>query len=159
MINRQLQKGRLPENYTKTRIWKQLCLQKELGFGNALFGGELMSWIDKAAAMHLMEKCETKLLRTIDTHVGFVSKVNPGDIVHFFAEITNIGVTSVTLEMDLYKIDVENSDLTPVGTTTTTFVRVHEDGAKRKINRIVKKRIVKEIEERNKINEENKTNR
>lgn len=145
---RKLPEGRLPENYTKARIWKQLCLQKELGFGDALFGGEMMSFIDKAAAMHLMEKCETKLLRTIHTETSFISKVNPGDIIHFFGEIIKIGRTSVTIEMDIFKIDVESKDVTPVGGANTTFVRVHEDGRKRVINSIVRKRITKEIQER-----------
>lgn len=147
-ITRQIPTGQLTEDYTKTRIWKQLCLQKELGFGNALFGGELMSWIDKAAAMHLMEKCETKLLRTINTQTNFIAKVNPGDIIHFFGEIIHIGNTSVTLEMDIFKIDVENKDVSPVGTATTTFVRVNEDGTKKKIHHIVRRRIQKEIEAR-----------
>jgi len=145
---RQLPQGQLPEDYSKTRIWKQLCLQKELGFGNALFGGEMMSWIDKAAAMHLMEKCETKLLRTVNTQTNFIAKVNPGDIIHFFGEIIQIGKHSVALEMDIFKVDAENKDVSPVGTATTTFVRVNEDGTKKQIHYIVRRRIKKEIEER-----------
>ena len=42
---RQIPNGRLPDDYPKKRIWKQLCLQKETGFGDALFGGEMMGWI------------------------------------------------------------------------------------------------------------------
>jgi len=137
---RKIPQGKLPEDYTKTRIWKQLCLQKELGFGDALFGGEMMAWVDKAAAMHLMEKSETKLLRTVHTETGFISKVNAGDVIHFFGEVINIGNTSITLEMDIFKVDVENGDVSPVGTATTTFVRVNEDGTSKKIHHIVRKR-------------------
>lgn len=147
-VKRQLPYGQIPEDYTKKRIWKQLCLQRELGFGDALFGGEMMSWIDKAAAMHLMEKCETKLLRTVDAQTSFISKVNPGDIVHFYGEITHIGKTSVTLEMDIFKVDVENEDVRPVGMATTTFVRVNEDGTKKNIYHVVRRRIKQEIEAR-----------
>ena len=145
---RPIPKGQLPENYSKARIWKQLCLQKELGFGDALFGGEMMSFIDKAAAMYLMEKCETKLLRTVNTQTDFIAKVNPGDIIHFYGEITKIGKHSVTMEMDIFKIDVESKDVNPVGTATTTFVRVNEDGTKKQIHHIVRRRIQKEIDQR-----------
>src|SRR5690554_6597014 len=132
-----LPEGKLPENYPKKRIWKQICLQQELGFGNALFGGVLLAWCDKAAAMFLMEQCQTKYMRTVSMDTNFISKVGPGDIVHFYGEIVHIGNTSVTLEMDIYKIDVENGDVSPVGLVKTTFVRVAEDGKKRRINAVV----------------------
>jgi acyl-CoA thioesterase YciA len=147
-MSRKLPEGTLPQNYTKTRIWKQLCLHKELGFGDALFGGEMAAWADKSAAMHLMERCETKYMRTVSMNTSFIAKVNPGDIVHFYGEIVHIGNTSVTLEMDIYKIDVENGDVAPVGTVTTVFVRVSEEGKKRRINSNVRKRILLEIEAR-----------
>jgi acyl-CoA hydrolase len=147
---RQLPKGKLPEDYTKNRIWKQLCLQKELGFGNALFGGVMMAWIDKAAAMHLMEKCETKLLRTVNTNTNFINKVKPGDIIDFYGEIVSIGNSSATIEIDIFKVDVENKNVHPVGSVETTFVRVDDDGESRPIESGVRKRIKKEIEERKK---------
>ncbi|MDG1950196.1 MAG: hotdog domain-containing protein [bacterium] len=145
---RQLPKGKLPEDYTKTRIWKQLCLQKELGFGDALFGGVMMAWIDKAAAMHLMEKGETKLLRTVNTNTNFINKVKPGDIIDFYGEIVSVGTSSMTIEIDIFKVDVENKNVHPVGSVESTFVRVDDDGESRPIEAGVRKRIKKEIAER-----------
>lgn len=147
-MKRRIPEGEIPEDYTKKLIWEQLCLQKELGFGGALFGGEMMSFLDKAAAMFLMKKCKTKYMRTVHMDVKFTAPVLPGDIIQFYGEIIGIGDTSATVEIDICKIDVENKEVSPVGEATATFVRVSEDGKKRKIEYNVRKRIKKEVQER-----------
>jgi acyl-CoA hydrolase len=129
----------------KEFCYRQLVLQKELGFGDALFGGEMLGYIDKASAAYLMIKTGTSFLRTVNMQVDFVAPVFANEIIDFFIEITRIGNTSISAEMDIMKVDVENEKMKLMATAKMTFVRVDNRSEARQISESFKNKIKEKL--------------
>lgn len=122
-------------------VQRQLCLAKEIGIRNNLFGGEMLSWLDKAMATWVMEKTDSLDIVTKHLDVEFVSPVKIKNVVHFYARVHSIGNTSITCHVEIKKHDVETGKDKLVGKATMVFVRVDSDGEPRAFSDRVKKRI------------------
>jgi acyl-CoA thioesterase YciA len=109
-------------------VQRQLCLTKEIGIRNNLFGGEMLSWLDKAMATWVMEKTDTPDVVTKHLEVEFVNPVKIKNIVHFYARVQSIGNTSIKCDVEIRKHDVETGKDKIVGRAIMTFVKVDSDG-------------------------------
>ncbi len=126
-------------------VQRQLCLAKEIGIRDNLFGGEMLSWLDKAMATWIMEKTDSLDVVTKYLEVEFINPVKINNVVHFYARIHKIGNTSITCNVEMRKHDVETGKDKIVGRAEMTFVRVDSDGEPRPFSERVKKRITEQL--------------
>ena len=88
----------MKERFPAIRI---TMLPKDTNAFGTIFGGVILSYIDLAGAIevrrHYGQRFVTKAMR----EVAFVAPVHLGDLVTFFARVTRIGRTSVTVDIEV----------------------------------------------------------
>lgn len=130
-------------------ITKNLVLAKEIGVRNNLFGGEILSIIDKATAIYVAEKCNTVDVVTVAIQFDFKSPAKVGNMIHIYGEIVHIGNTSVKCRTEVRKHDVETGKYKMVGEGYMTFVRLDADNEPKPFSDRVKKKIQEELTKKN----------
>lgn len=122
-------------------INKKICMGRDIGVHGNVFGGILMAWIDEAAGAYASEFCKTPNLVTL--RVGemlFKKPLRAGNHLRIYGEVTNVGRTSITLNIEARKYNLYSSEETVVCTTSVTFVRIDEDGVPTAIGESVRQR-------------------
>ena len=85
-------------------------MPKDLNPANRLFGGQMMAWIDEAAAMYAM--CQSRSHHIVTAKVSEVNFVHPviqGDFLEFEAELGRIGTSSFVVGITVHKKDYSTS--------------------------------------------------
>ena len=122
-------------------ITMKICMGKDIGIHGNIFGGQLMAWLDEAAASLATEYCCTPNMVTV--RVGeliFKKPLKAGNHLRIYGEVVNLGNTSVTLNMEARKFSLYSGEETSVCTTNITFVRIDDDGTPTPIGETIKKR-------------------
>ena len=115
--------------------------KSDLGFHGNLFGGKLLSWIDAAIAAYAMEVCHTNSMITVSIDkCEFKRPAKEGNLVKIYAQVTKIGDTSITFEVEARSYNVFREDEKLILNTGMTFVRVDTEGVPISISETVKKR-------------------
>lgn len=94
------------KNKNMSLVNKRIVMAKDIGIHGNLFGGILMAWIDEAAAAFATEYCYTPNMVTV--RVGeliFKKPLKAGQHVRIYAQLTELGNTSITLAMEAYKFN------------------------------------------------------
>ena len=112
----------------------------DLGFHGNLFGGKLLSWVDAAVAAYAMERCHSKNMITvaIDKCV-FEKPAKEGQLVKIYADMSKVGNTSATFEVEARTYNVFRGDEEIILKTSMTFVRVDDEGVPIPISEQVKR--------------------
>ena len=121
-------------------ISKKICMAKDIGIHNNLFGGTLMEWIDEAAAAFATEYCYTPNMVTL--RVGellFKKPVKTGNHIRIYGEVISLGNTSINIKIEVRKYSLYSGEETLVCITNTTFVRIDDDGTPTPIGESIKK--------------------
>lgn len=106
-------------------ISSHICMTKNIGINGNLFGGEILSWIDQAAASFATEKCYTPHVVTGTMEkVVFKSPVKVGEIIKLYGEILKIGHKSITLRIEARNFSPYTHEENLVCCTDMTFVRI-----------------------------------
>ena len=114
--------------------------KSDLGFHGNLFGGKLLSWVDAALAAYAMEKCRSQNMITIALNqCVFKKPAKEKQLVKIYAEMTKIGNTSATFNVEARAYNVFRGDESVLLATNMTFVRVDEEGAPIPISEQVKR--------------------
>lgn len=115
----------------------------DLGFHGNLFGGKLLSWVDAAVAAYAMEKCRSQNMITvaIDKCV-FKKPAKEKNLVKIYAQVTRIGNTSATFQVQARAYNVFRGDETLILETSITFVRVDDEGVPISISKQVKDQFI-----------------
>jgi len=115
--------------------------KSDLGFHGNLFGGKLLSWIDAAIAAYAMEVCHTNSMITVSIDkCEFKRPAKEGNLVKIYAQVTKIGDTSITFEVEARSYNVFREDEKLILNTGMTFVRVDTEGVPISITQSVKDR-------------------
>jgi len=112
----------------------------DLGFHGNLFGGKLLSWVDAAVAAYAMEHCHSKNMITValDKCV-FEKPAKEGQLVKIYADMSKVGNTSATFEVEARTYNVFRGDEALILKTSMTFVRVDDEGVPIPISEQVKR--------------------
>lgn len=122
-------------------INKKICMGKDIGIHGNMFGGILMAWIDEAAAAFATEYCYTPNMVTLKVgELCFKKPIKVGNHIRLYGEVTHLGNTSITLDIEVRKYNLYSGVETVVCTTNITFVRIDDDGNPTPIGDSVKKR-------------------
>ncbi len=131
-------------------ITREICLRKDLGIHGNLFGGIMMSWLDKAGAIMATRLCQSsKMVTGVIEEIKFIRKVKENTQVCIYGEVVSVGNSSIVLKLEARKYNVYTKAEKIVCTTKVVFVRVDDDGDKRPIGEGAKKSIEKILKENN----------
>jgi acyl-CoA thioesterase YciA len=115
-------------------ITRELVLRSDLGTHGNLFGGTMVSFLDKAAAIEATRLCQSSKMVTAEIEaVKFLKKVKENQQVWIYGEVDSIGRTSIVLNLEARKYNIYTREESVVCRTKVVFVRVDDDGNKRPI--------------------------
>jgi acyl-CoA thioesterase YciA len=104
-------------------------MAKDIGIHGNLFGGIMMSWIDEAAATYASEYCKTSSLVTVKMgEMVFKKAVKAGNHIRIYGNVSRLGNSSITLNVEARRYNVISSEEIVVCSTNITFVRIDEEG-------------------------------
>ena len=121
---------------------KQVALPKDTNSAGNIFGGWILSQIDLAGAQAAREVAPERVVTISMQEIKFTPPVVGGDGVSGYAQITDVGNTSIKT-----KIEVTAQRLNAAGfrecihvtSAIATYVSVTKDGAKKPIDSELKK--------------------
>lgn len=114
-------------------ITSKMCMAKDVGMNGNLFGGNMLAWMDEAAAIFAHQITgEKRMVTKKFGEIVFVKPVKVGDIISFDCSHEQIGTSSIEF---MIEADVNG---TYVFFTNAVFVAVDENGVRKAIGRPVK---------------------
>jgi len=120
--------------------------KSDLGFHGNLFGGQLLKWIDAAAAGYAMQLCDTPRMVTVSIDKCFFERpAKEGQLLKIYGNPAEIGTTSVTIYMEARAHNVYTGDQKVILRTNIKFVRINEEGNPIPISERAKNRISEKI--------------
>lgn len=93
-----------------------------------IFGGWIMSLMDSAGAITAGRRANSRVVTVSVTNMTFVAPVKVGDVVCCYTDITRIGTTSMSLQIETWALRGNNDERFKVTQAEFTFVAVDEDG-------------------------------
>ena len=101
----------------------------DLGFSNKLFGGKLLYWLDADAAAYAMEVSDTHRMVTVSLDKCVWKKPSiEGHVIKIYANVVKFGRSSVTLNVEARRHNVENGEQEVILATEIKFVKLDKDG-------------------------------
>ena len=108
---------------------RKIAMPEEINPHGTLFGGVIMSWIDKIGYMCAQNYAESKKTVTVNIdNIQFLKPVFSGDHVALKAIVTSVGKSSMEIEVTLFKEDPVSKKRELVGEAFMTFVSLGPDG-------------------------------
>ena len=115
---------------------------QDLGFNNTLFGGTLLAWLDGDAVAYAMQVCDTnKMVTVLIDKCIFKRPGKPGQLIKTYAEVKEIGNSSITLHVEARQHNVYTGSQNTILSTNIKFVKVDDDGNAIPISDKVKKKV------------------
>ena len=120
--------------------------KSDLGFHGNLFGGQLLRWLDSAAAGYAMQLCDTPRMVTVSIDkCNFEKPAREGQLVKIYGYPQAIGNSSVNLYMEARAHNVYTGKQVIVLKTHIKFVHIDETGhpiplgdkARNRINKLI----------------------
>jgi len=108
--------------------FRKMVKPEDLNAANCLFGGEMMKWLDEAAAIYVI--CKLKTTNIVTLKVSELIFKNPGyqgDVVEFYCSTSRIGKTSYTVAISARTKEICKPSRDIV-TAELVFVKIDEDG-------------------------------
>ncbi len=105
---------------------REVVMPRHLNMANKLFGGQVLSWIDKECA--IFAGCQLNTHHLVTAHMGEISFKAPGnlgDVVEIGCEVVKFGRTSITIRCDVRN---KSSGKTIVSADDIVFVAIDESG-------------------------------
>ena len=105
-----------------------LMMPRDTNAHGTIFGGVILSHIDQAGAVAAIRAgCRKVVTVTMDA-VEFHQPVYVGDLVSYYAEVTRVGRTSITVRVTVSAERREGGDAVDVTRADVTYVHVNAEG-------------------------------
>jgi acyl-CoA thioesterase YciA len=98
-----------------------------------IFGGWLMSNIDIAGALLATKKTGGPVVTVAVKELIFLKPIFVHDLVTFYADVTHVGKTSITIKVDVYAERLLLPEFIRVSEAILVYVAVSQPGIKREI--------------------------
>ena len=106
----------------------------DANFHGDIFGGWIMSQVDLAGSIPASRRARGRVATVAVNSFVFKQPVLIGDVVSFFATITKVGRTSITVEVEVYAQRNPREEITvKVTEASLTYVAVGQDRKPREI--------------------------
>jgi acyl-CoA thioesterase YciA len=120
-------------------ITTKICMALDIGIHGNLFGGNMMCFLDEAAAAYACQICDSPRMVTKKIEeVVFENPVKVGNIIKIYGQVDKIGNTSITLRLEARKHNVYTGQQKIVCSTRMVFVRIDDEGTPVPISERVK---------------------
>lgn len=105
-----------------------LMMPRDTNAHGTIFGGVILSHIDQAGAVGAIRLGCRKLVTVTMDKVTFHHPVQVGDLVSYYADVTRVGRTSVTVRVEVLAEGREGHDPVQVTSADVTYVNVNAEG-------------------------------
>ena len=119
-------KGKTPSD-SKT-ILTELVLPNHTNNLHNLFGGQLLSWMDRASAIAAHRHCKRIVVTAAVNNVSFNKAIPHGAIVTLEAKVSRAFTSSIEIFVDVFIEDPATGSLTQANEAIYTFVAVDQLG-------------------------------
>lgn len=80
----------------RKKITSKMCLVQNMGTNGNLFGGNMLAWMDEAAAIYAMQVTDEPYVVSLKfAEIIFKKPVKENDIIDYYCEKPQIGNTSI----------------------------------------------------------------
>ncbi|OLS15528.1 MAG: hypothetical protein RBG13Loki_0830 [Promethearchaeota archaeon CR_4] len=97
----------------------------DLGVNGNVFGGRILAWLDEAGSIYAFKLIGPVVLLKI-SEVLFKTPVRERDIIDILGAVKDVGMTSISIEMDVIKVQTKEM----ICTCEAKFVHIDEKGNK-----------------------------
>lgn len=117
---------------------RKIAMPDEINPHGTLFGGVIMSWIDKIAYMCAQNYAEWRKTVTVNIdNIQFIKPVFSGEHVALRAMVASVGRSSMEIDVTLFKEDPITQEKELVGLAYLTFVAIGTDGKGRVVPELI----------------------
>ena len=118
----------------KELVLKVIPMPGDCNANGDIFGGWVMSHVDLAGAVLPARYVEGRMATVAVNEFIFKQPVRVGDLLSFFASVTRIGTTSITIQVEVYAERLRSQGkYVKVTEASLTFVAIDDLGRPRKI--------------------------
>ncbi|MDP3619350.1 MAG: acyl-CoA thioesterase [Ramlibacter sp.] len=118
----------------KELVLKVIPMPADCNANGDIFGGWVMAQVDLAGAVVPARYCAGRMATVAVNQFIFKQPVRVGDILSFFAHVTRIGRTSITVEVEVYAERFGSQrQYVKVTEASLTYVAIDETGKPRPI--------------------------
>ena len=136
-IMKKFSTGQLKNKARSVLSTRTLAIPADTNPNGDIFGGWLMSQMDIAGGISANSRAGGRVVTVGIEAMTFHRPVYVGDVVCCYTEISKVGRTSLTVEVEVWVSRECNSEsMVKVTQGTFTYVAVGDDGKKRKIHPI-----------------------
>lgn len=120
-------------------ILRTLAMPADTNPAGDIFGGWIMSQMDIAGGIIAKEVSRGRIVTIAADGMKFIEPVSVGDTVCVYGDVTHIGNTSITIDLEVwvtksYASSPEQSARKKVTEAVFTYVAVDKNGKKRQVN-------------------------
>ena len=124
--------GQLPTD--KELVLKVIPMPADCNANGDIFGGWVMAQVDLAGSVVPARHVDGRMATVAVNQFIFKQPVRVGDILSFFAEVTRIGNTSITVQVEVYAERFRSQKrYVKVTEASLTYVAIDDFGKPRKI--------------------------
>jgi len=118
----------------KELVLKVIPMPADVNANGDIFGGWVMAHVDLAGAVVPARHVDGRMATVAVNQFVFKQPVRVGDILSFFAHITRIGNTSITVQVEVYAERIRaQGQYVKVTEASLTYVAIDEGGKPRPI--------------------------
>ena len=111
----------------------QIVLPNDLNGNQTLFGGTLVSWVDKIAAIAAYKHCKTSVVTISIDSMSFKQPVPINSVVKLIACVNRVFNTSMEVGVKITAMLPGESEERDVSSAYLTFVAIDKNGQKKNI--------------------------
>ena len=120
---------KMPEKQPALRV---MPMPADVNQHGDVFGGWIMSQVDIAGATAAMRRARGRVVTVAVNSFVFKHPVSVGDVVSFFAEVIEVGRTSVKVMVEVFaERNPAKPEVVKVTEATLTYVAINQQGGKR----------------------------
>jgi acyl-CoA thioesterase YciA len=120
----------------KELVLKVIPMPADCNANGDIFGGWVMAQVDLAGSVVPARYVDGRMATVAVNQFIFKQPVRVGDILSFFASVTRVGNTSITVEVEVYAERFRaQGQYVKVTEASLTYVAIDEEGKPRPIDR------------------------
>jgi acyl-CoA thioesterase YciA len=128
--------SRLPPPSDKELVLKVIPMPADCNANGDIFGGWVMAQVDLAGSVIPARLVNGRMATVAVNQFIFKQPVRVGDILSFFSQITRVGNTSVTVDVEVYAERFRaQGQFVKVTEASVTYVAIDESGKPRPIQK------------------------
>ena len=122
----------------KELVLKVIPMPADCNANGDIFGGWVMAQVDLAGSVVPARYVNGRMATVAVNQFIFKQPVRVGDILSFFAEVTRVGNTSITVQVEVYAERFRSQkSYVKVTEASLTYVAIDDAGKPRKIEKII----------------------